>query len=66
MEGITGGRASQLMSLVLLVPKIIAALNVPKQRAPRLSERELRKIARLFEHDEQRVVFGRIVRAVGG
>ena len=65
-EGITGGRASQLMNLLLLAPEIIAALDVPKERAPRLSERELRKIARLFEHEEQRAVFGRMVRAMGG
>jgi hypothetical protein len=63
-EGITGARATQLMNL-LLSPEIIAAVDVPKERAPRLSERELRKIARLFEHGEQRVVFGRMVRAVG-
>ncbi len=64
-EGITGGRASQLMNLLLLAPDIIAALDVPKEQAPRLSERELRRIARLFEHEEQRAVFGRMVRALG-
>lgn len=63
-EGITGGRASQLMNLLLLAPDIIAALDVPKEQAPRLSERELRRIARLFEHEEQRAVFGRMVSAV--
>lgn len=65
-EGITGGRASQLMNLLLLAPDIIAALDVPKERAPRLSERELRRIARLFEHEEQLAVFERMVAAVAG
>lgn len=64
-DDITGGRASQLMNLLLLAPGIIAALDVPMERASRLSEREFRKIARMFEHEDQRVVFGRMVRAVG-
>jgi hypothetical protein len=64
-EGITGGRASQLMNLLLLAPGIIATLDVPKDEAPRLAEREVRRLARIVDHEEQRAAFGRMVRAVG-
>lgn len=65
-EGVSASRVSQLLNLLLLAPEVIAALDVPKEMAPRLAEREVRKIARIVDQGEQRVVFGRMVRAVEG
>jgi hypothetical protein len=55
---------SHLLNLLLLAPEVIAALDVPKEEAPRLAEREVRRLARIVDHEEQRVAFGRMVRAV--
>ncbi len=63
-EGVTAQRVSQLLNLLLLAPEIIVALDVPKEEAPRLAEREIRRLARIVDHGEQRAAFGRMVRAV--
>src|SRR5204863_10079425 len=39
-EGVSTARVSQLLNLLCLAPEIIAALDVPKEEAPRLAERE--------------------------
>lgn len=63
-EGVTAQRVSQLSNLLLLAPEIIVALDVQKDEAPRLAEREVPRLARIVDHEEQRVAFGRMVRAV--
>lgn len=63
-EGVSAPRASQLLNMLLLAPDIIAALDVPKEQAPQLAEREVRRLARIVDHEEQRRVFVRMVGAV--
>lgn len=65
-DGISGARASALLNMLLMAPEVIAQLDVPKEEAPRLAEREVRRLARMLDHGEQRVVFERMVRAVAG
>ncbi|MCB9685990.1 MAG: hypothetical protein H6738_02820 [Alphaproteobacteria bacterium] len=53
-EGLTGGRVAQLLNLLHLVPEIIEVVDVAAERVPAgVSERKLRAIARLQDHDEQ-------------
>jgi hypothetical protein len=60
-EGLSCARASCLLNLLGLAPDIIARCDVPKAEAPPLTERELRRIARIVEHDAQRAAFERLL-----
>jgi len=53
-EGISGARVGQRLLLLALAPEIIAAVDVPHHQLPvGVTERTLRPIAQLREHDEQ-------------
>lgn len=45
--GMSGARVSQILGLLDLAPEIIKAIDVPEEQAPKVKERELRRIARL-------------------
>lgn len=63
-EGLTGGRVAQLLNLLHLAPEIIAVVDVPADQVPKgVSERKLRKVARLHDGDEQVWAFRRLVSA---
>lgn len=53
-----------LLNLLLLAPEIIAAPDAPKERAPRLAERDARRPARVVDHEEPRAMLGRMVAAL--
>ena len=52
-EGITGARVSDLLYLTTLAPEIVTELDQPLGRAPRITDRDLRKIARVRDLGEQ-------------
>ncbi len=52
-EGVSVSRVSQLLNLLDLHPDIIAAIDVPQEREPSVTERELRKIAVILDKDRQ-------------
>ena len=52
--GLSGTRVSQLLGLLDLHDDIIAAIDVPQEEAPKVTEKELRGIARMEERGQVR------------
>jgi hypothetical protein len=52
-EGVSVSRVSQLLNLLDLHPDIIAAIDVPPEREPPVTERELRGIAVILDQERQ-------------
>jgi hypothetical protein len=52
-EGVSVSRVSQVLNLLDLHPEIIAAIDVPPEREPPVTERELRGIAVILDKERQ-------------
>jgi hypothetical protein len=52
-EGVSVSRVSQLLNLLDLHPDIIAAIDVPPEQEPPVTERELRKVAVILDKERQ-------------
>ena len=60
-EGYTSGRVSQVLNLLELAPEILAVLDVEEDKLPKgLLRKEVRRIAWMREHEEQRAEFERL------
>jgi|GEM_PF-3665291 len=54
IEGITGRRVTQIVSLLQLAPEIIEVVDVPADQLPvGMSERKLRQVVRWRDHERQ-------------
>ena len=60
-EGYTSGRVSQVLNLLELAPEILLVLDVEEDKLPKgLLRKEIRRIAWMREHEEQRAEFERL------
>lgn len=53
-EGLSGTRVSQLLGLLDLHPDIVTVIDVPEEEAPKVTEKELRVIARMEQGRQMR------------
>jgi len=62
-HGVTRARISQVMALLRLAPEVMAYIDDldGSEGCRHLTERRVRTIARLKDHDEQRAAFGELV-----
>ncbi len=60
-EGVSAGRVGQILAMLYLAPDIIEQLEASDEALPGVTEKELRRIARIRDLDRQREEFAGLV-----